>query len=51
MVNGGTTMDFLSEMDDYSYAVGILRVKANSVLCVQCDMWIHGRCAWMNGVI
>ena len=21
-----------------------LRVKANSVLCVQCGKWIHGRC-------
>ena len=24
-----------------------LRVKANSVLCVLCDKWIHGRCAGM----
>ena len=22
-----------------------LRVKANSVLCLQCGKWIHGRCA------
>ena len=34
---------------DYSDPVFIkkcsLRVKANSVLCVQCGKWIHGRCA------
>ena len=22
-----------------------LRVKVNSVLCVQCGWWVHGRCA------
>ena len=30
-----------------------LRVKANSVLCVQCGKWIHRRCArvtwWLQG--
>ena len=25
-----------------------LRGKANSVLCLQCDKWIHGRCAGVN---
>ena len=27
-----------------------LRIKANSVLCVQCGMWIHGRCAGVKRV-
>ena len=27
-----------------------LRVKANSVLCVQCGRWIHGRCAGVKSV-
>ena len=27
-----------------------LRVKANSVLCLQCGKWIHGRCAAVKRV-
>ena len=27
-----------------------LRVKANLVLCVQCGMWIHGRCVRVKKV-
>ena len=27
-----------------------MRVKSNSVLCVQCGRWIHGRCAGMKRV-
>ena len=27
-----------------------MRVMANSVLCVQCGKWIHGRCAEMKSV-
>ena len=27
-----------------------LRVKANSVLCLQCGKWIHGRCAGVKMV-
>ena len=30
--------------------VRILRVKANSVLCVLCGKWIHGRCVGVKGV-
>ena len=30
--------------------VGSLRVKANSVLCLQCGTWISGRCAGMKMV-
>ena len=28
-----------------------LRVKANSILCLQCGKWIHGRCAGMKRVV
>ena len=27
-----------------------MRVKAKSVLCLQCGKWIHGRCAGMKRV-
>ena len=27
-----------------------LRVKTDSVLCVQCRRWIHSRCAWVKSV-
>ena len=27
-----------------------LRIKANSVLCLQCGKWIHGRCAGVKRV-
>ena len=27
-----------------------LRLKASSVLCIQCDKWIHSRCAGVNPV-
>ena len=27
-----------------------LRVKANSVLCLQCAKWVHGRCAGVKRV-
>ena len=39
---------------DYEvYPCGIfgLRVKVNSVLCVQCCKWIHSRCAGVSRVI
>ena len=32
------------------YGVCSLRVKTNSVLCVQCGKWIHGRFATMKRV-
>ena len=31
-------------------AVCILRVKANSILCVQCGKWINGRCAGVKNM-
>ena len=44
MVSGGITKDGMSKM------VCSLRIKANSVLCVQCGKWIHGRCAGVKRV-
>ena len=45
MVSSGNTQDGLSKSNVGSCGVCSLRVKANSVLCVQCGRWIHGRCA------
>ena len=45
MVSGGITLVGLSKSNVDPYGVCSLRVKANSVLFIQCGMWIHGRCA------
>ena len=45
MVNGGITHNGLSESKVGPFGVCSLRVKADSVLCLQCGKWIHGRCA------
>ena len=45
MVSRCITQDGLSISKVDSYGVCCLRVKANSVLCVQCGKLIHGRCA------
>ena len=50
MVSGGITKDGLSKSKVYSYRVSSLRVKANSVLCVQLGKLIHGRCAGVKRV-
>ena len=42
---GGITKDRLLKSEVDSCGVCSLRVNANSVLCVQCGRWIHGRCA------
>ena len=44
MVSSGITKDGLSKSKDDPCWVCSLRAKANSVLCVQCGKWIHGRC-------
>ena len=44
MVRGGITKDGLSKSKVDPCGVCRLRVKANSVLCLQCGKWIHGRC-------
>ena len=41
------TRDSLSKSNFVPYVVCGLRVKANSVWCVQCGSWIHSGC---NGI-
>ena len=41
MVSGGITRDGMSKGKVDPCGVSSLRVKANSVLCVQCGGWIH----------
>ena len=43
MVIGGITQDGISRSKVDPYGVFSLRVMVNSVLCVQCGKWIHGR--------
>ena len=50
MVSGGITKDILSKGKVDPCWVCQLRVKASSVLCVQCGSWIHGRCARVKRV-
>ena len=44
MVSGGITKDDMSKGKADPCGVCSLRMKVNSVLCVWCDKWIHGRC-------
>ena len=50
MVSGGITKDGVSKSKVDPFGVCSLRVKANSVLCLQCGKLIHGRCAWVKMV-
>ena len=50
MVCGGITKDGKSKSKVDPCGVCSLRVKANSVLYLQCGKWIHGRCAGMKKV-
>ena len=50
MVCGGITKDSMSKSKVDPCWVCFLRVKANSVLCVQCGKWIYGRCAGVKSV-
>ena len=45
MVSGGITKDEMCKSNIYPCEVCSLTAKANSVLCLQCGKWIHGRCA------
>ena len=51
VVCGGITKDGMSKSKVDQCGVCSLRVKANSVLCMQCGTWFHGRCAGVKGVI
>ena len=48
MVSGGITNVGLSKSEVDSCWVCSLRIKAKSVLCVQCGRWINGGCAGVN---
>ena len=50
MVSGGTTKDSLSKTKVDPFEVCGLKVKDNSVLCVQCRKWIYGRYAGVKRV-
>ena len=43
-VSGGITKDGMSKCKVDLCVVCSLKVKANSVLCLQCGKWIYGRC-------
>ena len=49
-VCGSITNEGLSKIKVDPCGVCSLTAKANSVLCVQCGKWIHGRCAGVNMV-
>ena len=51
MVSGSITKDGMSKSSVDPCGVYNLRVKANSVLCLQCGKWIHGRCAGVKSII
>ena len=51
LVSGDITKVGMSESKVELCAVCSLRVRANSVLCVHCAMWIHGRCVRVKMVI
>ena len=50
MACGGITRDGRSKSNVDPCGVCSLRVKANSVLCLQCGKWIHSRCAGVKRV-
>ena len=50
MISGGITKDGMSKSKVDQCGDGSLRVTANSVLCVQCGKWIHGRRAGVKRV-
>ena len=48
MFSGGITQDRMSKSKVDPFGVCCLRVKAKSVLCLQCCKWIHDTCARMK---
>ena len=50
MVSGGITKDGMSKSKVDPCGVYSLRVKTNSVLCLQCGKWIHNRRTGVKGV-
>ena len=50
MVSDIITKDGMSKSTVDPCGVYSMRVKANSVLCIKCGKWIHGRCAGVKRV-
>ena len=50
MVSGHITKDGMSKSKVDPCGVCSLRVKSSLILCVQCDKWIHRRCARVKRV-
>ena len=50
MVSGGITKDHMSKSKVDPCGVCSLSVRANSVLCLHCGKWMHGRCAGVKRV-
>ena len=50
LASSGIVKDGLSKSNVDPCGVCTFRVMANSVLCVQCGKWIHGRCAGVEMV-
>ena len=50
MVCGGITKDGMSKSKVDPCGVCCFRVKVDSVLCLQCGKWIHGRCSEVKRV-
>ena len=50
MVSSGITQDGLSKNTVEPCTICSLRLKANSVLCAQCGMLIHGKCTGVKRV-
>ena len=50
VVSVGITRDGMSKSNVDPCVVCSLRVKANSVLCLLCGKWMHGRCARLKRV-
>ena len=50
LISGSITKDCLCKIQVDPCGLCSLRVKASSVLCLQCGKWIHGRCAGVKRV-
>ena len=50
MVSGSITKDGMSKSNVDPCGICSLILKANSVLCLLCGKWIHGRCAGVKMV-
>ena len=49
--SGGTTKDGLSKGKVDTCGICILRVRMNSILCIECGKWTHGSCTGVKMVM